>query len=182
MISSREDLNSYLAKDMPLYASFSRRERFLARLTRDPLYELVKYVRFLRYEEYCFNTGKGKWSTACYLFCLRQKNKLGNRLGIKIPRNTCGPGLMIYHHGGIIINEKARLGANASLHGANCIGNDGKTDDAPVIGDNLDLGIGAMIIGGVQLGDRVRVGANAVVTGSFPENDITLAGIPAQRL
>ena len=52
----------------------------------------------------------------------------------------------------------------------------------PIIGDSLDLGIGAKIIGNVTLGNNVRVGANAVVTKSFVEDDIVLVGCPAHKM
>ena len=116
------------------------------------------------------------------MYYFSQKNKLGNRLGFKIPRNTFEQGLSIYHHGLIIINEKARIGKNAKLHGGNCIGNNGTLDENPVIGDDLDLGIGAKVIGGVKLGNQVKVGANAVVTKSFEEDGITLVGMPAKKI
>ena len=83
------------------------------------------------------------------------------------------------HHGEIIVNEDAVIGANALLHGRNCIGNNGTDGCVPEIGDNLDLGIGAKVIGNIKLGNNVTVGANAVVTKSF-QNDCTVVGIPAK--
>ena len=182
MIRSREELKEYLRRDMALYHSMTRRDRWLCRLTCDPLYALYRYVRLLRYEEYFFNCGKGKLGTLAHLCCFRKKNRLGNRLGIKIPKNCFGPGLTIYHHGLIIVNEDSRIGADCSLHGGNCIGNNGKSGGAPTAGDGLDLGFGAQLIGEVQLGDHVRIGANAVVTRSFAENGLTLVGIPARPI
>ena len=181
MIQNREELKEYQRRDMTIYRSQPMRERFICFLTKDPLYELNRYVRFLRFEEYYYNSGKGKAGTLAYLFWLRRKNRLGNRLGIKIPKNCFGPGLTIYHHGLIIVNEAARIGVDCKLHGGNCIGNNGRTDAAPVIGDGLDLGFGSQIIGGVRLGDQVRVGANSVVTKSYEGKDLTLVGIPARQ-
>ena len=154
------------------------KERLLYCVLRDPCYFIAKYIRLLRAEEYHFNTKH----RLRYMVALARKNALGNKLGFKIPRNTMGPGLTIYHHGEIIINEDARVGADCKLHGGNCIGNNGKTQAAPMIGDHLDLGIGAKIIGGVVLGNNVTVGANAVVTKSFCEEGVTLVGIPAEVL
>lgn len=179
MIRSRDDLQDYLKKDMTIFTSRRAKERILCRLTCDPLYALYKYVRLLRYEEYYFNCGKGKLDALAFLFYFRRKNRLGNKLGIKIPKNCFGPGLTIYHHGLIIVNEDSRIGADCCLHGGNCIGNNGNSSAAPSAGDGLDLGFGAQLIGDVHLGDRVRVGANAVVTRSFEDSDITLLGIPA---
>ena len=68
------------------------------------------------------------------------------------------------------------------FHGNNCIGNNGKTEDCPVIGDNVDIGFGAIIIGNVKIADNVKIGANAVVTKSCLEEGATLVGIPAHKL
>lgn len=169
-------------EDMLFYYNQSLHERFMCWLTGDPIYYIAKYIRLLRKEEHFYNNKKGKLSTIAYLYYLRRKNLLGNKLGFKIPKNCFGPGLTIYHHGEIIINEGARMGSNCKLHGGNCIGNNGINDNVPIIGDSLDLGIGAKIIGNVTLGNNVRVGANAVVTKSFVEDDIVLVGCPAHKM
>ena len=180
MIKNKADLKAYLGRDMAFYHALPAKTRFLCRLLQDPLYLMVRYVRYLRLEEYHANAPRSLWHTLCSFWMLRRKNVLGNRLGFKIPRNCIGPGLMIYHHGMVIVNENARIGENCSFHGGNCIGNNGKTEAAPVIGDGLDLGIGACVIGDVTLGNHVKVGANAVVTRSAQGDGITLVGIPAR--
>lgn len=180
MITTREELNAYLRADMQFYRYYTVREKIINCFTRDPAFCIRQYLYHLRMEEFYYNRGK-KTDTILYLWHFRRKNLIGNRLGIKIPRNTTGPGLTIYHHGLVIVNENARIGANCVFHGQNCVGNNGIDTDAPVIGDGLDLGIGAKVIGGVELGNNVRVGANAVVTKSFTENDITLVGAPAVK-
>lgn len=182
MIENRRDLQDYMKKDMQFYYQRSKRERFICWLTDDPIFSIAKYIRLLRKEEYYANTKKGKWGTLLYLYYFRRKNSLGNRLGFKIPKNCFGPGLTIYHHGEIIVNEDARIGTNCKLHGGNCIGNNSLSKEVPHIGDGLDLGIGAKIIGNVTLGDHVIVGANAVVTKSNTKNGIVLVGIPAHEL
>jgi serine O-acetyltransferase len=52
-------------------------------------------------------------------------------------------------------------------------------NESPILGDNIFIGSGAKIIGGITLGSRVKVGANAVVTKSLPD-DVTAVGIPAR--
>lgn len=91
-----------------------------------------------------------------------------------------GKGLQIYHHGSIIVNGKARVGENCQLHGNNCIGNNGKTWGAPVIGNNVDIGFGAVIIGEIELADDIKVAAGAVVVKSCTVSGTTLAGVPAK--
>lgn len=181
MIRTKAELKQYMQRDMAFYYAQSRHERIMCWLLKDPVFYIAKYIRLLRKEEYYFNAGKGLWGKVCYLYYLRQKNRLGNELGFKIPHNCFGPGLTIYHHGGIIINESAKIGADCKLHGDNCIGNNGISNDNPRIGDGLDMGVGAKIIGSVILGDHVTVGANAVVTRSNSRHGITLLGIPAKE-
>lgn len=48
-----------------------------------------------------------------------------------------------------------------------------------VIGDNVWIGEGVVIMPGVSIGDNVIIGANAVVTHSFPKN-VVIAGVPAK--
>ena len=174
-------LREYVYGDMEFYYNQSRKERLIFWLIDDPIFYIAKYLRYLRKEEY-FSAKSNIVGTILGLYYFRKKNRLGNRLGFKIPRNCFGPRLTIYHHGEIIVNEKARIGADCKLHGGNCIGNNGITDKTPRVGNGLDLGIGAKIIGNVVLENNIKIGANAVVTKSFNEDNITLVGIPAKKL
>jgi len=49
---------------------------------------------------------------------------------------------------------------------------------APIIGNNVDIGAGAKILGPIRIGDNVRIGANAVVLRDVPDNSIAV-GVPA---
>ena len=99
----------------------------------------------------------------------RRKNKLGNTLGFYINPYTLGAGTVIYHHGSIIINSDAILGCGCKLHGNNCIGNDGKS-------------FGASIIGNITIADDVQIGAGAVVVKSCLRKGARLVGIPAKEI
>ena len=73
------------------------------------------------------------------------------------------------------------MGRNLTLHGCNCIGNDGiHPEIAPRIGNNVHLGFGASVIGNVTLADDIWVAAGAVVVSSFYEPGIVIGGIPAK--
>ena len=129
-----------------------------------------------------FVNDKDEWNRLKKLLKLyyeRRKNLLGQRLGIEISPNCFGKGLNLYHAGCIVVNASARIGDNCSLHGNNCIGNNGLSQDAPVIGDNVDIGFGASVIGKVVIADNTIIGANAVVTKSFEKSHCVLAGVPA---
>ena len=85
-------------------------------------------------------------------------------------------------HGGIIINDNAIIGDNVKFHGHNCIGNNGKNNKAPKIGNNVDIGIGSVIIGNISIANNIIIGANSIVTKSFDEEGITILGNPAQKI
>jgi serine O-acetyltransferase len=93
-----------------------------------------------------------------------------------------GPGLVLYHPTGVVIGPGCRVGARATIMQGATLGSDAVTGGdgaSPVIGDDVFIGPGAAVFGGVELGDRVRVGANSVVTESFPA-DVVIAGAPAR--
>ncbi len=93
-----------------------------------------------------------------------------------------GPGLTVYHPYGIIINDSAVIGSDFTVRAQVMIGNKGEQDQqCPVIGDNVDVGIGAKIIGGVKVGEDSIIGTNTVVTRSFPAKSI-LVGAPARNI
>ena len=73
-------------------------------------------------------------------------------------------------HPNVIVPANARVGKNCTFHGNNVIGNDGGNGAAATIGDNADFGIGASVIGRIELADSVRIGAGAVVVRSCRNN------------
>lgn len=141
--------------------------------------KIVSYLRYLSWEEKCSRSGNFFMKSLAFVIKIK-RNRLGVLLGFHIPLGCFDKGLLIYHSGSIIVNAKAKIGKNCVLHGENCIGNNGVSDDAPVIGDNCDIGVGAKIIGGIKLGNNICIGANAVVTKSFEIDGVVLAGVPAR--
>lgn len=97
--------------------------------------------------------------------------RLRRRMGINIPYSTqIGPGLLIGHAGGIVINAAARIGSNCNISHNVTIGvSRGRNAGVPTIGDRVYIGPGAVLIGAIRIGDDVAVGANAVVTKSVPD-------------
>jgi len=94
-------------------------------------------------------------------------------------RANIGPGLIIYHPHGVAIGATAVIGKHCTLTHANLIGQRLGNGDRAVIGDYFSAATGAKVIGRVYIGDRVRVGPNAVVTRSLPDG-VTVAGNPAR--
>ena len=181
MIQNKTDLQEYLAADIHLGVPTTRKQSFVTAFCRELYYMLNRYLTLLRKEEYIVNTAKGnKLKGALGLYYDRCRNRLGNSLGIEIGLNCFGKGLTIYHLGSIIVNPAARIGENCKLHGANCIGNNGKSQGVPRIGNNVDIGYGAVIIGDIEIADNVVIGANAVVNKSVLVPGATVVGVPAK--
>lgn len=112
------------------------------------------------------------WGRVVYLFCRWRLRQLEYRYGISIPYNTTiGPGLYIGHYGGIVVNHAAVIGKNCNLNHGVTIGATygGKHPGTPVIGDNVYIGPGSFVIGGIQIGNHVAIGANTVVAKSVPD-------------
>lgn len=97
------------------------------------------------------------------------------------PRAKIGPGLVIGHAVGVVIGEGAVIGRDGViLHGVTLgIAGRGPQRGYPSIGDRVYVGAGAKVLGKIQLGDDVVVGANAVVTRPAPGRAV-LAGVPAR--
>lgn len=88
-----------------------------------------------------------------------------------------GPGLYIQHGFATIISAR-RIGRDAWINQQVTIGY-ANGDDAPTLGDGVTINAGAKVIGAVHVGDRSKVGANAVVVKDVPA-DVTVVGVPAR--
>jgi len=112
------------------------------------------------------------------LMFFRMKGK-----GIELPCEVdVGEGFRIDHQGGIVISGYARIGRNCVVRNGVTIGL-ARVDDpaAPTIGDNVDIGAGAKLLGRITIGDGVSIGANAVVIADVPSGCIAV-GIPAKAI
>lgn len=138
-----------------------------------------KFLSSLRKCEY-HQKKSGFFHKLLYFFYLRRKNVLGAKYGIYAWPGTIDVGVYISHVGGILINGNAKVGKNCIFHGENCVGSIGHGSVAPTLGDNVELGVGAKVIGDIYLADGIVVGANAVVTKSCYEKNAILAGVPAK--
>lgn len=100
--------------------------------------------------------------------------------GISLPKSArIGPGLRIHHFGNIFIHPEVRIGANCTLRQGVTIGNRVEGGSVPTIGDNVDFGAYAQVLGGVHVGNDCRIGAMSVVLCDVPDN-CTAVGVPAQ--
>ena len=103
--------------------------------------------------------------------------RLSVRTGLSIPPGVFDRGLSIAHYGSIVVNSRARVGKYCRIHSATNIGI--ANGECPQIGDYVYIGPGAVIYGGVKVGNNVVIGANSVVSKDVPDN-VTVAGAPAR--
>ena len=184
MIKNKADLQMYMYNDSKMMFSSNRKQHELyMKKNKDPRYLICLYLKYLRREEYFLNISKKNVFTKFMsIFLERKRNSLGKTLGFCMEPNCCEEGLNIYHCGCIVINPLTKIGKNCQMHGNNCIGNNGLTEKCPRIGNNVDIGFGAVLIGDIEIADDIKIGANAVVNKSFLEKGITIAGVPACRV
>jgi serine O-acetyltransferase len=103
--------------------------------------------------------------------------------GIELPcEANLGRRFRIDHFGGIIISGDAVFGDDCVVRNGVTVGlRYTEKRGSPIIGNRVDIGAGAKILGPIQIGDDVAIGANAVVLMDVPSNSIAV-GIPARIL
>ncbi|HEY9618824.1 MAG TPA: serine O-acetyltransferase [Crinalium sp.] len=102
--------------------------------------------------------------------------------GIEIhPGAQIGKGVFIDHGVGVVIGETAIVGDYTVIYQGATLGGTGKEQGKrhPTLGSHVIVGAGAKVLGNIQIGDRVRIGAGSVVLRDVP-SDCTVVGIPAR--
>lgn len=116
-------------------------------------------------------------------FLARLISHLGRFLtGIEIhPGATLGRGLFIDHGMGVVIGETAIVGDYCLIYQNSTLGGTGKETGKrhPTLGNNVIVGAGAKVLGNIEIGDRVRIGAGSIVLRHVP-SDCTVVGVPGR--
>jgi serine O-acetyltransferase len=181
MIKTKSDLLFYLNSDKNALGIKSNSYLSIAKLIIYPN-QVLKFQRLLRKCEYHKNNRKSLYHLLLFAIYYRNFHQLSAKLGFSIPLNVFGPGLSIVHYGTIVVSPNAKVGANCRIHPSTCIGASGGKPEAPTIGDNVYIGPGAKIYGGIELANNIAIGANAAVNKSFLEEGILIAGVPAKKI
>ena len=173
-INNRSDLNEWISYELRRYpVGFFNR---LFSITEMAI--LRKHQILLRKTEFYYNTNH---HILYHIYRIRLF-RIQNKYLMRIPINTCGKGLYLPHLGSRLINGSAKLGRDCILHVNTCIVAGGIGNGVPSIGNNVALGVGAVVLGDIHVADGVAIGANAVVNRSVEENNITVAGVPAKKI
>jgi putative colanic acid biosynthesis acetyltransferase WcaB len=117
-----------------------------------------------------------RWGAASSLVLAPYRVIVVMVLGVDLPADTAvGPRLALFHPQGIVVHPDAVIGADVNmLHGVT-IGITRPGTGAPRIGNGVELGAGCAVIGDIEVGERARVGANAVVVKSVPPGAVVAA-------
>ena len=102
----------------------------------------------------------------------------------KVPYQAeIGAGTKLGYGGiGVVIHADSVIGSNCIISQQVTMGGgNSKYPGVPIIGDNVDISKGAIVFGGITIGNNVTIGANAVVNKPVPDNAI-VAGVPAKIL
>ena len=107
-------------------------------------------------------------------------------LCIELPWHlTIGPNLRLYHGIALVINDRTIIGANCVLRHSTTIGVSVTYENfegaAPIIGNNVDIGSNVVILGPINIGNDVIIGAGSVVTKDVPAGAVVV-GNPAKIL
>ena len=102
--------------------------------------------------------------------------------GISLPKSArIGPGLRIWHFGNIFVHPDAVLGSGCTLRQGVTIGNRHEGGPVPQLGDDVELGAYAQILGAIRIGCRAKIGAMAVVLQDVPIDGVAV-GNPARLI
>lgn len=174
-IKTKQELKFYLMADRMMNRgkfnySFLGRVRVL--LGFDPIMSYLEALRKVSY--YRHAPGGANFIISVYY---RYKFwRLGLKLGYTIDPDTFGYGLVIPHYGTIVVGSNT-IGNYAALHVSTCVTGNGKK-----IGDGLYLSTGVTITSQVELGNGVSIGANSLVNKSFQNDNVLIAGMPANYI
>lgn len=178
-----DELKEILRYESGLYLGDRKAE---LKRSRHKRYAIWEYLRFFRLCQYWrsvredqnagfFERRKAKHLSRRYE---RKKNVAGEKAGVEIGLQcSIGKGLDIWHSG-VVINGS--VGENCVFRGCNTVGGKADIISVPVIGSNVNVGAGAVIIGDLRIADGCVIGANAVVTKSFDLPGSVIAGVPAK--
>lgn len=153
-------------------------------------YLIWRYLYYFRYWQFYIELRQNKTESPVLRklaklksrYYEKKKNVYSYKSGVEIGVNSrIGRNCDIWHSG-VVIN--GNVGDNCVFHGNNIIGNKGigKESLSPNLGNGVDIGAGAVIIGDVKIADKCIIGAGAVVTKSFGKDGSVIVGVPGKAI
>lgn len=141
---------------------------------------LLRQVDVWRLKDLCNNASNEYLHRIYGNLYVRRLQRYGAWIGVRAQFKS----IPILPHGlcGIFISGESKVGKDCVIFQHVTIGSntltDSKTQGAPEIGDSVYIGAGTRIIGGIKIGNNVRVGANSVVVEDIPDNCVVTTPKP----
>jgi serine O-acetyltransferase len=160
--------------DLYRYTGAVNLKNYLMAMLRAPGF---RYSFFLRLCTYFLQGKSNPLKKIAYRINFEIMRQVGIRFGITIfPDINIAPGFYIVNHGNIFINSETIIGKNCNISQGVTIGPTKRGDKkgSPIIGDNVFIGPGALVIGRVKVGNNVAIGGNSVVTRDVPDNAVVV--------
>ncbi len=161
-------------KNKPWYSDYMRTRdnktfSFLGFIKDCVFYHSIRYMVYFRLSQ----KTKNKLLKTFYEYKLF---RLCRKYGIEIKTNTkIGDGFCMIHPYNITVSPFAILGKNVNMYKGSTIGNNtGNPKGAPVIGDCVQIGINATVVGGITIGDDVLIAPNAFVNQDVPSHSVVV--------
>lgn len=160
---TRSEYRDMLSKDRVRYGNESHIKLYFCNVG----YRIVTRFRrcnFLRTHRFLF---------PLYMLARLHYNRTCVKYSCDIPSHVqIGAGLKIDHPCGIVINSQAIIGENFNIKSGAVIGKNQK--GVAVIGDNVSVGVHALIIGPICIHNNAEIGSGAIVTHDVPENAVVV--------
>ena len=183
----KNELRELLAEEMSVYGITSGNiaEKRFRHSKKYMIWRAVK--RFRKYEYLCSKRDASRgfisthWNALRVKIADRKYNKAAEKVGVELTPGMIGKNIRICHNNVVLFGN---VGDNCVFHGNNVVGNKktGMSSAVPRIGNNVDVGFGAIIIGEVEISDGCVIGAGAVVTRSFTTPGSVIVGVPAREI
>lgn len=187
---NRRQLNDLLVAEKELYLGDNKNKIKQMKRSCHKRYLIFMYLYYFRCCQYYRDLRISKDSSKLekklakykYRYYEKKKNIFSYKSGVEIGIDSKVGKCCDIWHSGVVIN--GNVGDNCVFHGNNTIGNKGVhgSDRRPVIGDNVDIGVGAIVIGDIDIADNSIIGAGSVVTKSFTDENSIIVGVPGKKI
>ena len=141
------------------------------------LWQIIRAYTFYLRKVAFYSATKRSFGLLPYIYNRLWLNHYRFRYGFEIsPTTKIGPGLYIGHFGGVVISPYAILGSNVNIAQGITIGaaSRGARRGAPTLGDRVWVGANAIIVGKVTIGDDALIAPGAYVNFDVPEKSIVI--------
>ena len=165
-------------RDIGRYKAYRNRRALTQLLTQQGLWALLQY----RIASAVYRSSLPKFVRRPLLIFASAWQKLIEIVtGTSLPYTaSIGPGFYVGHFGNIIVNGAAVIGSNCNISQGVTIGVSGRGErrGVPTIGDRVYIGANAVVAGKIFVGDDAVIGANSLVNSDLPASS-TAVGVPA---